>query len=172
MRRPACARLLVGPGGVPFITVRETFEIVMSVATEGTGALAVTTAVIAAIVTNRVKTAGIVVMTAVTSAMKVNGKIVSVSSARIAAINVSSTAVVIAIKIVLLASAVVVAKPAVPIANPKTMGPIADTRLATAPRTQAKRAAIVVNVESGAATAAMTAIAATDGAESSGVIER
>jgi hypothetical protein len=44
--------------------------------------------------------------------------------------------------------------------------------LATAPRTQAKRAAIVVNVESGAATAAMTAIAATDGAESSGVIER
>jgi hypothetical protein len=67
---------------------------------------------------------------------------------------------------------VVVAKPAVPIANPKTMGPIADTRLATAPRTQAKRAAIVVNVESGAATAAMTAIAATDGAESSGVIER
>jgi hypothetical protein len=167
MRRPACARLLVGPGGVPSITVRETFEIVMSVATEGMGALAVTTAVIAAIVTNRVKTAGIVVMTVGATAVKVKVKIVSVRSAVIAVMTVGASAVVIAGKIVSGASAVIVAKPAVQIAitRPKAMWPVADTRMAPAPITHAKCAAIVVNEESVAARKAMKEAAARDGVE-------
>ena len=173
MRLPACGRLQMEAGDVPFFTIGATFEtIVMSARAERTAAIAVTTAVIAAIVTNRVNTAKIVLMNVGASAVKFNGKIVSVRSASIAAMTVRSSAVAIAVKIVSLASAVIVAKPAVPIANPEAMVPAADTRLATAPLTQAKCAAIVVNVESGAATAAMTVIAATDGGESAGMTER
>jgi hypothetical protein len=160
MRLPACGPLLVEPGGVPFITVREIFETVMSVATEGTGALAVTTAVIAAIVTNRVKTAWIVVMTVGATAVKVKVKIVSVRSALTAVMTVGASAMVIAGEIVSVASAVIVAKPAVRIAitRPEAMWPVADTRMATAPITHAKCAAIVE--ENVAARKAMKQVAA------------
>jgi len=167
-RRPACAPLQMEAGGVPFFTVRATFAtIVMSVATEGTEAIAATAAVIAAIETDRMKTAGIVVMTVAASAVKVRVKIVSLRSAVIAVMTVGASAVVIAGKIVSVASAVSVAKPAVGIAitSLKAMGPVADTRLASALLTQARCAVIVVNEKIVAAKEAMKEAAAMGGVE-------
>ena len=146
MRLPACAPLRIAAGGAPSITVRETFEMA-GARTEATTALAVTSAVFA---TNGLTSAVIVAtatiaVTAVASALVIAGKIVSV------------------------ANAVLVAKPAVKIVlarSPKATVPVADTTVATAPKSARKRAASVGHVERVAANEAMMgAAAATFGVE-------
>ena len=75
MRLPACAPLLIAGGGVPSITVRETFGMaVMSVARIGGTAVAVTSAAIA---TNGVTVSGATVVKGVTSAMIVGRSVVA-----------------------------------------------------------------------------------------------
>ena len=164
---PECAPLRIAAGGVPSITVRETFErAAKSVArTEATAALAMTSAVIVATVTIAV----IATMTVVARAVLMAVKIVSLRSAVIAAMTAVESAVVIAVKIVSVASAVIVAKPAVKIVLARSRAAwagIADTTVATAPMPAGKRAAIVGNVERVAANEAMMgATAATIGVE-------
>jgi hypothetical protein len=170
MPLPACAPLPIAAGGVPSITVRETFEMaVMTVARiEAAGASAVANTVIVTAGTEGVRIAVIVVMTVVASAVMIAVKIVCVRIAVIAVMTVAASPVVIAVKIASVASAVIAVKPAVKIVlarSPKAMVPVADTTVATA-RMMVGNAATVGNVERVAANDAMMgATAATIGVE-------
>ena len=172
-RLGACAPLLSAAGSVPSITVRETFEMAAkSVArTEGTAALAVTSAAIAtngmrsAVIVATVTIAVIAAMIVVASAVVIAVKIVSLRSAVIAAMTVAASAVVIAVKIAV-RSAVIVAKRAVKrvlVKRRRKWAPVANTKVAMA---AGKRLAIVNNIKSVAASRGMTEVtAATIGVE-------